>query len=190
VVPGLEKLLNPIPDALRITELEISSEASERAKVDHSQRYEISCEIYLESPILFSEGTYFHRSMTINASLNLEQIGLKKALLPVDIENSLPLDFAFSIEAQDEHGNPVDGIAISTDFDRIPGIATTSGTITLTAEDDIRFSRLNMELTASALAENPHDQRTYLNRQQGLYLSNMSLYLPDGIQIHLDSSAQ
>ena len=190
VIPGLDKLLNPIPNSLIINDMEIFSPASERAKIESGQTYKMDCRTFLESPIIFSEGTRFHGSMPIDAQLDLEQIGLKKAVLSVGIENSLPLDFSFSLDAYDADGNRLTDVQIAPDFDKISGLSQTTGSITLTSKDDLRFSSLRLELTASVLADNPHDRRTYLNERQGLFLSNMVLSLPEGIEIHLDSPSK
>ena len=63
------------------------------------------------------------------------------------------------------------------------------GSITLTTPGDLRFASLSLEMTASAPGNHLDPTRNYLNRNQGLRLTGMSLYLPDGIQIKLDSDS-
>ena len=186
-VPGLGKLFSPIPDALGISTLEVFADAAQRALVAHDQIYSLSCQASAESPIRFAEGTRFVMSAPLNAELNLEEIGLKKAVLSLQIENSMPLAFSFALYAYDASGNRLDSIQVTPDFETIAALGRTNGSITLTTAGDLRFSSLELELTASvpsSLASSDY-YGPYLNRNQGLNLTGMSLYLPDGIQISL-----
>ena len=185
-VPGLGKLFSPIPDALRIGTMDVYANASQRALVSHDQLYNLSCRASASSPIRFAEGTRFHMSTPLSAELNLEQIGLKKAVLSLKIDNSMPLDCSFDLYAFDASGNKLESIVVSPDFESIPAMGRTEGSITLTTDGDLRFSSLLLELTASAPSSGPTG--TCLNRNQGLKLTGMSLYLPDGIQVDLSPS--
>lgn len=190
-VPGLGKLFSPIPDALRIGTVEVYADAAQRALVAHDQLYNLSCRVSAESPIRFAEGTRFILSAPLNAALNLDEIGLKKAVLSLQMENSMPLDFSFTLHAFDASGNRLDSIQVTPDFESIPALGKASGSITLSTAGDLRFSSLELELTASvpaSLASTDY-YGTCLNRNQGLYLTGMSLYLPDGIQIKLNPSS-
>ena len=190
-LPGLGKLLSPIPDAVRIGNVEVYVDAEQRARVAHDQLYHLSCLVSAESPIMFAEGTRFLLSAPLNASLNLDEIGLKKAVLSLQIENSMPLDFSFTLHAFDASGNRLDSIQVAPDFESIPALGRTNGSITLTTPGDLRFSSLELELTASVPASLASSEYygTCLNRNQGLNLTGMSLYLPDGIQIKLNPSS-
>ena len=186
-VPNLGKLFYPIPDALRISSLELYANAAQRALVEHDRVYNLSCLVSAESPIRFVEGTRFVMSAPLNAELNLEEIGLKKAVLSLQIDNSMPFDFSFGLHAFDASGNRLDSIQVAPDFESIPALGRTSGSITLTTSGDLRFSNLELELTASVpatLASSDY-YGTCLNRNQGLNLTGMSLSLPDGIQISI-----
>ena len=188
-VPGLGKLFSPIPDAVRIGTVEVYADAEQRALVAHDQLYHLSCLVSAESPIKFAEGTRFILSAPLNASLNLDEIGLKKAVLSLQIENSMPLDFSFKLHVFDVSGNRSDSIRVSPDFELIPALRRTSGSITLTPAGDLRFSSLELELTASVPASSSESNGTCLNRNQGLNMTGMSLYLPDGIQMKLNPSS-
>ena len=186
-VPGLGELFSPIPDALAISTLDVFATAEQRALVAHDQVYDLSCRVSAESPIRFAEGTRFVMSAPLNAELNLEEIGLKTAVLSLQIENSMPLAFSFGLYAYDASGNRLDSIQVTPDFETIPALGRTSGSITLSTAGDLRFASLELELTASvpsSLASSDY-YGPYLNKNQGLSLTGMSLYLPDGIQISL-----
>jgi hypothetical protein len=190
-VPGLGELFSPIPDAVRIGTVEVYADAEQRALAAHDRLYHLSCLVSAESPIKFAEGTRFILSAPLNASLNLDEIGLKKAVLSLQIENSMPLDFSFTLHAFDASGNRLDSIQVAPDFESIPALGRTNGSITLTTAGDLRFSGLELELTASVPASLVSSEYygTCLNRNQGLNMTGMSLYLPDGIQIKLNPSS-
>ncbi len=188
-VPGLEDLLSPIPDAIRFSTKELYADAEQRALVTRNQVYNLTCQPSAKSPIKFAEGTRFLLSVPLNASLDLKEIGLKKAVLNLVIENTTPLDFSFNLYAYDASGKFLDSIRVTPDFQSIPAGVQTKGAVTLTTSGDLRFSSLSLELTASAPASSAH-YGTCLNRNQGLKFTGMSLYLPDGIDIKMDAASK
>ena len=188
-VPGLGKLFYPVPDALRIGTLEIFADAEQRALVAPDQWFDLSFRVSAESPIRFAEGTRFLLSSSLGARLDLDQIGLKTAILSIEMENTIPLDFSFSLQALGPDGKSLDSIQMQPDFERIPALAKTNGSITLSSDGDLRFSDLVLELTASvpSTLDPSAYYGTCLNKHQGLKLSGMKLLLPDGIQVDLNS---
>ncbi len=188
VLPELGKMFSPFPDAIRLSSLGVFMDAEQRSYVSHDQLYNISCQFSAESPIRFAHGTHFSMSAPLNAELDLDEIGLKTAVLFLAIENTTPLDFSFRLYAYDADGKRLDSIQVTPDFEMIPALKTIGGSIALTAPGDLRFASLSLELTASAPG-NLDPSRSCLNRNQGLRLTGMSLYLPDGIQIKLDSDS-
>lgn len=188
VLPELGKMFSPIPDAIKISALEVYMDAEQRNYVSRDRQYNISCQFSAESPIRFAEGAHFSMTAPLDAALDLEEIGLKTALLYLNVENTTPLDFSCSLSVYDAAGNRLDTIQVTPDFETIPALSYTGGAITLTTSGDLRFASLSLDLTASAPG-NLDPARSYLNRNQGLKLTGMSLYLPDGIQVKLDSDA-
>lgn len=188
VLPELGKMFSPIPEAIRLSSLGVFMDAEQRSYVSHDQLYNISCQLSAESPIRFAQGTHFSMTAPLSAELNLDEIGLKTAVLYLSIDNSTPLDFSFRLYAYDAAGKRLDSIQVTPDFEKIAALSTTGGSITLTTPGDLRFASLSLEMTASAPG-NIDSTRNYLNRNQGLRLFGMSLYLPDGIQIRLDSDS-
>ena len=188
VLPDLGKMFTPIPDAIRLSSLGVFMDAEQRSYVSHDQPYNISCQFSAESPIRFAQGTHFSMTAPLSAELNLDEIGLKTAVLFLTIDNTTPLDFSFRLYAYDAAGKRLDSIQVTPDFEKIPALSSIGGSITLTTAGDLRFASLSLEMTASAPG-NPDPARNYLNRNQGLRLTGMSLYLPDGIQIRLDSDS-
>ena len=186
VVPNLGAMFSPIPDALRLSALDVYMDAGQRSMLNPGALYNVSCQLSAESPICFAAGTHFSMSTPLNAELSLDEIGLKTAILNLVIENTIPLDFTFRLQAYDAAGNRLDSIQVTPDFEKIPALSIIGGSITLTTPGDLRFSSLSFELTASAPA-NSAQVGTCLNRNQFLRFSGMNLFLPDGVQIRLDA---
>ena len=187
-IPDLGKLLFPIPDLIQIGSLEVYADAQQRAFIDPFQLYNLSFGITVDSPIRFADGTRFNVSLPLEAKLDLDEIGLKKAVLNMVMDNSIPLDFSIKMSALGMDGKKLNSVQITPGFDKIPASAKSEGTITLTTDGDLRFASLVLELTASFPSASAPSVN--LNRNQGLRLSGMSLYLPDGIQVKLDTSTK
>ena len=118
--------------------------------------------------------------------MNLDQIGLKKAVLHMDIENTIPLDLSLDLYALDGEGKRIESIQFSDSGSiSIPGRTTSSPLLTLTTQGDLRFSSLVLTLTASS---NPTLAGIHFNRSQAIRFSNLKLEFPDGIQVKLDSN--
>lgn len=188
-VAGLSELFSPIPEAVQIGSFAFYANADQRALIAHDRLYNLSFEASAESPLRFSEGTRFRLSTQLDAQISLDQVGLKKAILNLGVENTMPFDLSFRLSACDASGNVLNDVQVTPDFEMIPAMANMGGSITLSTKGDLRFSSLLLELTASVPTGSPY-AGTCLNRNQGLYLRGMSLYLPDGIQIRLDSPSQ
>lgn len=187
-IPELSKLLFPIPDLIQFGSLEVYADARQRALIDPYELYDLSFGVTVDSPIRFAEGTRLNLSLPLDAKLDLDEIGLKKAVLNMVMDNSIPLDFSIKMSAYGMDGQKLESVQITPGFDVIPASSRTEGSITLTTDGDLRFSSLVLDLTASFPAAPASSAN--LNRNQGLKLSGMSLYLPDGIQVKLDSSTK
>ena len=183
-VPQLGKLLSPIPDEFKISALDVFAEPDQFALVHPGRQHTIICSASVWAPIAFSENTRFKVTVPLAADLNLEQIGLKKAVLNGLVENTVPLDFTMDLYALDSNGKRIESIRFSQpDGSRIAGLCTSGLSLELTTDGDLRFASLVLELTASS---NPALAGVFFNVNQGITLRDLVLELPDGILIKLD----
>lgn len=187
-IRDIDKVLYPVPDALKINDLAVSIDNDQLSLLEAGKEYEVSGQASVDTPLSFSADSRLDLSIPIeNAKLSLEQIGLKKALLQMDVTNSIPLDFSASVEALDREGNVIQGISAKTDVPikggSIAAPAETAVTVTLTTEGDLRFDGLVLHLSA---ASNPQVAGTHLNASQSIAFRNLVLSLPDGIQVKLN----
>ena len=183
-VPELGKLFSPIPEEFRISAMDVYADDDQLALLTPGSTYDIICLTSVWSPISFSENTRFKVSAPLDAALNLDQIGLKKAVLHMDVENTIPLDFTANLSALDSNGQQIATIKFSdSGAVSLPGCQTSSTTVSLTTQGDLRFASLVLTLTASS---NPGIAGIHFNRSQFIRLSNLYLELPDGIQVEVD----
>lgn len=182
-VPDLGKILSPIPDKVRISDLNARwIDGTQQDYLDPAYGYDLSLRTSFRTPILFSPDSRFTVSIPLDATLDLEQVGLKRAMLIFNYENTIPMDFTVSLYALDAAGKRLDNIQVEV-WDTLRGRSTGGSTIDLTTQGDLRFDSLVLELTA---ASNEWVSQTAFNRNQGIRFFDMTLYLPDGIQIRID----
>ena len=182
-VPDLGKILSPVPDKVRISDVNARwIDGTQQAELDPTHGYGLSLRASFHTPILFSSDSRFTVSIPLDAKLDLEQVGLKKAELIFNYENSIPMDFTVSLYALDADGNRLDNIQVEV-WDSLRGRSSGGNGVTLTTQGDLRFDSLVLELTA---ASNESVAETAFNKNQGIRFYDMKLYLPDGIQVRLD----
>jgi len=183
-VQDLGKLLSPIPDELKISDLDINATASEREKVVPGADYDLTVSASVTAPICFSANSRIRMEIPLDAKLDLDQIGLKKAELYLTAENSIPLEFTLSLSALDGSGKVLETVRFNTEGAVIAANGTSDLLVTLTTDGDLRFESLLLELTAASNAE---VAGIHFNRNQGISLKDLVLVLPDGIQVTIDS---
>lgn len=184
-VPGLWKSLSPIPDELYLHAVDVRLAEDRVWYGSVNTPYDLTLEASFDTPLLFPADTRFTMTIPLGAELNLEQIGLKRADLNFTWDSTIPLDLSVKLYALDADGNRIDGIKVEMNGIEAIQQGYGSGILTLTADTDLRFSDLVMELTASA---NPMLSRICLNKAQRIRFIDMYLYLPDGVQIRLDET--
>ncbi len=187
-IQDIDKILNPVPDALKINDLKVSIDKEQLALLEPGTEYEVSGKASVDTPLSFTADSRLDLSIPIdNAKLDLDVIGLKKAVLKMDATSTIPLDFSAAVQALDANGNVIQDISAKTDVPiaggSISAPSKTEVTVTLTTGGDLRFDGLVLQLSA---ASNAQVAGTHLNQYQGLDFQNLVLSLPDGVQVKLD----
>lgn len=183
LLPGLEHLLSPLPESLRISDLQLTTNFMDPDRVEIGREYPLSLQATVRTPICFNPESHFTVSIPIDAELDLEQIGLKSAVLQFEYENSIPLSFTLQAYALDEGGRRLDTVQAEC-LEVFPGNGYSE--VYLQTKGDLRFHSLVLELTATS---DEYQRGRCFNRNQGIRFKNMQLMLPDGIQVRLDGSS-
>ena len=182
-VPGLSRMLSPFPDAVQLSSLDLYAEASQDMAPLVGKTYNMTFKTQVESPICFQENHRITLSLPLDAELDLDEIGLKRAILYLTYDNGIPLNFSLAAYALDAQGKRIEGVKAET-TDTIRGRNMGGLAVELTTQGDLRFARIMLELTISSDSQ---IAGMHINRNQELRLGDMYLYLPDGIQIRLDT---
>ncbi|MBR5256667.1 MAG: hypothetical protein IKV62_07830 [Bacteroidales bacterium] len=186
-IRDIDKILSPIPDALKINDLKVFMDQEQLALLEPGKEYEVSGSASVDTPLSFTADSQLDLSQPIDYELNLDVIGLKKAVLKMNVTNSIPLAFSAEVQALDGSGNVIQDISAKTDIPIAAGTidkpAKTDVTVTLTTGGDLRFKGLVLHLSAKS---NAQVAGTHLNQAQGLEFRDLVLSLPDGVQVKLD----
>ena len=182
-IRDIDKILSPIPDALKINDLTVFMDQEQLALLEPGKEYDVTGYASVDTPLSFTAESRLDLSLPLDAKLG-KRIGIKKAVLKMDVTNSIPLAFSAEVRALDGNGDVIQGISAKTDVPIAAGTidapATTAVTVTLTTGGDLRFDGLVLHLSA---ASNAQVSGTHLNQAQGLAFKNLVLSLPDGIQL-------
>lgn len=187
-IQDIDKILYPVPDALKINDLTVSIDKDQLALLEPGTEYEVSGQASVDTPLSFTADSRLDLSIPIdNAKMDLDVVGLKKAVLKMNATSTIPLDFSASVQALDGNGNVIPDISAKTDVPIAGGSVDapvkTEVSVTLTTGGDLRFDGLVLRLSA---ASNPQVAGIHLNQSQGLEFKDLVLSLPDGIQVKMD----
>ena len=187
-IQDIDKILYPVPDALKINDLTVSIDKDQLALLEPGTEYEVSGQASVDTPLSFTADSRLDLSIPIdNAKMDLDVVGLKKAVLKMNATSTIPLDFSASVQALDGNGNVIPDISAKTDVPIAGGSVAapvkTEVSVTLTTGGDLRFDGLVLRLSA---ASNPQVAGIHLNQSQGLEFKDLVLSLPDGIQVKMD----
>ena len=182
-IRDIDKILSPIPDALKINDLTVSMDQKQLALLEPGKEYDVSGYASVDTPLSFTADSRLGLSLPLDAKLD-KGIGIRKAVLKMDVTNSIPLAFSAEVKALDKTGNVIQDVSAKTDVPIAAGTiaapAKTEVTVTLTTGGDLRFDGLVLHLSA---ASNAQVSGTHLNQAQRLAFENLVLTLPDGIQL-------
>lgn len=182
-VPDLAKMLSPFPEAVQLSSLDLYADEGQDLQGLTGNTYGLTFKTHVESPICFNANHRITLSTILDAQLDLEEIGLKRAILYLNYTNEIPLNFSLVAYALDAQGNRIDGVQAETS-DSIRGRNSGGLSVELTTGGDLRFSNILLEMTVSS---DSSIAGLHINRNQKLIFSDMSIYLPDGIQVRLDT---
>lgn len=190
IIEGLTDIISKFPDQIEFSDFALQLE-DRYVKVKPGETYNLSQSYSIYAPLAF--GPEFSVPYTFeikDLDLEFSGIGLSSALLDVDVENTIPLDFSAEVFAVDENGNEVDGISLTIRDDAVlrAGSLDFPSDTHLTFElinemEDICIYGLNIRFKATSGAS---QAGTALNENHGIHFSNIVLTLPDGITTDLD----
>lgn len=190
-VPGLTDLLKQMPDLIEFKDFDLDID-DEYVTVRPGETYNLQQRYSIFAPLAL--GPDFHMPYTYeipDLDLAFQGVGLSSAVLDIDVENSIPMDFSAEVQVVDENGEYVEDVRFSIkDNARLKAGTQNSPTMnhmTFVLEnnrDEIKLNGLIIKFLANA--PSAEYQGIPLNVNQGLHFKNIVLNLPDGITADLD----
>lgn len=188
---GLTDLVKRIPDFIEFKDFEFSIN-DDFVRVVPGDEYVLSQKFTIFSPLAFGEEFNLPYNYTIkDLGLSFDEADLKSAVLKLDVESTLPMNFTIDVAALDENGNTIDGLSFNLkDNKSLQAGSLASPTVSnfvfelQNTTGSINIDGLELRLCASA-----PDSRYLgipLNINQGLHFKNIVLNLPDGISADID----
>ena len=178
-VKGLNSIMNKIPETISLkSDLEISEEYID---IIPGAEYSFGVEYGFDVPMSFGENLSIVLSEDI-VDMNVEIVGvsLSKAVVALNFVNAIPLGLEVQAVAIDAMGQELPYINAEISQGVQPGTAdspvTTPIEITLTCKDRLVFDGLRLGISVSSSSEG-----AVLNSNQYIQITDISLYLPDGI---------
>ena len=199
VVPGKsevtirdEKLFNPIPNNVRVSELRVSAEPSQLALLEHGKTYSVTVDPLLKTPLAFAAGSEFHFRISLGLLFGLiEQISkdihVREVILRMTVTNSIPLELSAEGHFEDYDGKRLEDIAVNVSGPVAGGTpdspSVTRLAISLASETG-KLTKDNFILDLTGRTTDK-DAGIRFNRNQAVQIKDLRVFLPYGIQIDL-----
>ena len=189
-LPMIGDLLADQPDKIKVSDVVISS-ARDYVEIIPGTTYDCSLGYELLAPLAFGKKFSLKYDLGLSdLAMDLSEYGISNASLTMSVTNSIPLNFSLSATALDADGQPVEGLDIEVIGDIASGVhgkpVTSDVELNLkSVGESVNFNSLALTLIATAPAES--HLGTALNENQGLEIKGISLRLPDGVTVDVNS---
>lgn len=187
-VPGLTELIDCVPKYLSIKEFSYNLE-KEFVKIVPGDRYVLSEQYAVYAPIAFGPQFRLPYTYTIeDIDFSFSALSIPSARLELQVESTIPLDFAAEAKILGYDSEIVEGIELNI----LDGAVLKAGTLenpvtsnlsielTNTGSKGFSFDALELYLNASAPSEGGVHA---LNVNQGLHVKSIVIRVPDGISM-------
>ncbi len=192
-VSDINNLIKKIPDAVDV-KLQPAITYNEYYTVDLGESYTMESSYDIDIPLSFGKDLKIVYEETIDGfDLDLEDIGIKKAVLSINAVNTIPLAMEIkneNISALDVNGNVINDIDVTVEgniTESKDGKTETSSLINITLKETTEgaIGKLDgLKLKVTAISGQATDVQ--LLSSQWLQLKDMKLKIPNGIKVDLN----
>lgn len=178
-VAGFNSIMNRIPEIISLqSSLDVSDDYLE---IVPGSEYSFGLEYGFDVPMSFGENLSIVLSEDIvDMNVEIKEVSLARAVVSLNFVNAIPLGLDVQAVAIDAMGQELPYINAEISQGVQPGTAgspvTTPIEITLTCKDRLVFDGLRLGISVSSSSEG-----AVLNSNQYIQITDISLYLPDGI---------
>ena len=186
--PSIAQLFRTLPDKLNIRDIRITA-SNNYISICPGQTLECSVAYTFKAPLAFGPELAVSFEYDLKElKLDLEDVGLKSALLSFDVLNTIPLSLDLQAVVVDEEGRQVNDVTISVDGDINAGSLTAPSASPISIKlvsktKGFHLDGLKLLMNASCPADY---QGITVNKNQGLEIRDLKVSLPDGISMDLD----
>ena len=193
IVPNLNDIIETIPDRINV-ELKPAVKTDNYYTVSLGQNYILNSEYNIDIPLSFGSNMKIVYEETIdNFDLDLENVDIKKAIISITADNTIPLNMEIkneNVSALDANGNKIDDIDVTvegtiTESKDGTSIATSQLNINLVSTKDGAISKLD-GLGFKVTAIPGQTTNIQLRSDQWMQLKDMKLKIPNGIKVDLN----
>ena len=181
----LGDIIKQMPESLSIHDVYVEAERK-FITIHAGQKYDVNLEFDFSADMAFGKDLKMGFDYDINLGLETGAIGLDNLVLSMNMCNSIPLDLNVKGVALDENGNEIQSTSldITLKAGTLENPVTTPAEISLSASgSDSTVSKLRLKITASS---NEQIQGNVLNVNQGLSINDLSIALPEGVNLYLN----
>ena len=178
-VPGLNSIMSRIPEIISLeSSLDIIEEYLE---IVPGSEYSFGVEYGFDVPMSFGDNLSICLTEDItDMNVAVEDVMAPKAVVSLNFVNAIPLGLELQAIALDNEGQELTHIRAEINQGVEPGTADSPAVtpieINLTCEDRLAFDGLRLHISLSSASEG-----AVLNSNQYIQITNLSVYLPDGI---------
>lgn len=191
ILDNMTDIIESIPETVEFKDVEVEF-ADEFVTVRPGETYVLEQNYSVYAPLAF--GPDFHLPYTYEITdldLSFPAADLESAVLDMDVESSIPLNFNASAYATDENGEVIDGLKLTLkDNSVLKAGSLDSPTLShltfVLANETGKVMVDNVVIRFEATAPGSDLIGIPLNQNQGLYFKNIVLTLPEGISADLN----
>ncbi len=192
IVDNISDLVMNIPDKIEFNDFALSLD-DDFYTVCPGERYDLSQSFSIHAPLCFGENFQFPYSHEINdLGIDFNEVRLTKALLYMDVENTIPVSFNADAYATDENGEIIEGVTLKIkDNASIKAGSLESPTVSEivfelnNSRESIVLDGLVINFKAAADSEGRFSDIP-LNENQSLHFKNIVLNLPEGVSADIN----
>ena len=181
----LGDIIQQMPESLSIHDVFVEAERK-FITILAGQKYDVNLEFDFSADMAFGKDLKMGFDYDIDLGFETGAIGLDNLVLSMNMCNSIPLDLNVKGVALDENGNEIQSASldITLKAGTLENPVTTPAEISLSASgSDSTVSKLRLKITASS---NEQIQGNVLNVNQGLSINDLSVALPEGVNLYLN----
>lgn len=181
ILPGLDNILNPMPDKVGLTEISASTNSGEWVTFETEKDYKSTCSVSVSAPVVLSKGSSLSISEDIDLSLEDITKIAKSIEVSLTVINSIPFLLNVSPELFDLEGNKSTSASLSVEGTIAAGSISSPSENPLTIRFDCDEPSLAKTLRLNLTTISSDD--AILNKNQGVTIKDIIITLPKGIRI-------